>query len=128
MGCYGIGISRVMGTIAELLSDESGLIWPENIAPARIIVIRIGENPEVIRLADKLYENLLANKIEVIYDDRDLRAGEKFSDADLLGIPCRIVISDKTLESKKFEFKNRSSDSIDYISEADLLKKLSKNQ
>lgn len=126
MGCYGIGISRVMGTIAELSSDESGLIWPVNIAPARIIVIRIGDKPEVIKLSDSLYENIMSEGIEAIYDDRNIRPGEKFSEADLLGIPYRVIVSDKTLESKTLEFKSRASDKVEYISEADLLKKLTK--
>jgi prolyl-tRNA synthetase len=125
MGCYGIGISRLLGTIAELFSDDKGLVWPEIIAPAKVIVIRIGNTSEVIEAADKLYENIKSKNIEVIYDDRDLRPGEKFSDADLLGIPSRVIVSDKTIESKKFEFKARTSDKIDFISESELITKLS---
>jgi prolyl-tRNA synthetase len=125
MGCYGIGISRVMGTIAELFSDESGLIWPENIAPAKTIIIRLGDDSAVTRFADELYENLKSKGIEVIYDDRDLRPGEKFSDADLLGIPSRVIVSAKTTDTKMFEFKTRLSDEISYVSEAELVAKLS---
>ena len=108
MGCYGIGISRVLGTIVELYADDKGIVWPKAIAPARVILVRVGNDP----------------KIEVIYDDRDLRPGEKFSDADLLGIPSRVIVSDKTIESKLLEFKDRTSDEVQYISELDLLAKL----
>lgn len=125
MGSYGIGISRLMGIIVEYFSDDKGIVWPEIVAPAKTIIIRIGDNPEVIKLADKLYENIKSQNIDVLYDDRDLRPGEKFSDADLLGIPSRVIVSDKTIESKKYEFKSRTSDKTDFISEPELMEKLS---
>ena len=108
MGCYGLGVSRVMGTIAELLSDEKGLVWPINIAPAAVCLVRLGESSQVAQAADKLYERLSQSGIEVLYDDRDQRAGEKFADADLTGIPYRLVISDKTIESGRYELKGRT--------------------
>lgn len=88
MGSYGIGPDRLMGTIVELLSDEKGLVWPESVAPFRLHLLSIGQD----EIASKLYDDLVAEGIEVLYDDRDLRAGEKFAEADLLGIPYRIVI------------------------------------
>ncbi len=124
MGSYGIGITRLMGVIVEHFSDDKGIIWPEAISPAQTIIIRIGSQPEVIEAADKLYEKIKSMGIEVMYDDRDLRPGEKFSDADLLGIPSRIVISEKTLQSDKLEYKKRTSKETDFLTENDLLEKL----
>ena len=124
MGSYGIGVTRLMGVMVELFADDKGLVWPKLIAPARVIIIRIGNKSDVIKTSDKLYEKIVALGIEVIYDDRDLRPGEKFSDADLLGIPSRVIVSDKTIESKLLEFKDRTSDEVHYISESDLLAKL----
>jgi len=124
MGSYGIGITRLMGVLVEHFADDKGIIWPEIIAPARVLIVRIGDNPEVIKTADKLYENIMSKGIEVIYDDRDLRPGEKFADADLLGIPSRVIVSDKTIESKLLEFKDRTSETISHISESDLMNKL----
>lgn len=124
MGCYGIGISRLMGTIAELYSDDKGLVWPINIAPFTVYLARIGEESEVVKAADELYKELTKSGIDVLYDDRDVRAGEKFADADLMGIPHRIVISDKTVSAKKLEYKKRSSADVELINEADLMKKL----
>lgn len=120
MGCYGIGISRVMGTVAELLSDDKGLVWPENIAPAKVYLIRLGEGPETDKNANNIYRTLTASGIQVLYDDRDLRAGEKFADADLLGIPWRVVISDKT--ASQFEVKGRKSNEAKLVSQDELLK------
>lgn len=126
MGCYGIGVSRVMGTIAELFADDKGLVWPEEIAPAQVILIRIGEDDDVVTAADELYRTLEDNGFEVIYDDRDTRPGEKFADADLLGIPHRVVISTKTLEQGKLEYKKRTDDDTTMISQEELLKKLAR--
>jgi len=108
LGSYGIGITRVMGVIAEKLSDDKGLVWPENIAPYRVYIARLGVDNAVIETADKLYEELQAVGIEVLYDDRDARPGEKFADADLLGIPHRVVVSAKTVEQGSFEYKQRT--------------------
>ncbi len=124
MGCYGIGISRVMGTIAEILSDERGLVWPENIAPAKVYIARLGDNSEVIKQADKLYERLTAAGVQVLYDDRDMRPGEKFADAELMGIPHRLVISEKTLSAGSFELKSRTADHAEQISQEELFKVL----
>ena len=106
MGSYGIGLSRVMGTIVEIHHDDKGIIWPESVAPFKFYLIALdGAKKE----ADEVYEKLVHNGAEVLYDDRhDKTAGEKFADADLLGIPVRLVISQKTLKESAVEVKNRS--------------------
>lgn len=128
LGSYGIGITRVMGVIAEKFSDDRGLVWPQSIAPYLVYLANVGESKEVKAATDKLYDELLGKGVEVLYDDRDVRPGEKFADADLLGIPVRVVISEKTLASDSVELKNRTSTevSIVKITEAvDLLYKTS---
>jgi prolyl-tRNA synthetase len=107
-GCYGIGISRLVGALAEHFADEKGLVWPENIAPAKAYLVRLGNSEAITEAADELYERLTGAGTAVLYDDRDMRAGEKFADADLLGIPYRIVISDKTIASGQHELKQRT--------------------
>ncbi|MCR4330558.1 MAG: His/Gly/Thr/Pro-type tRNA ligase C-terminal domain-containing protein, partial [Patescibacteria group bacterium] len=95
MGCYGIGLSRLMGTVAEVLSDERGLLWPASIAPFAVHLLSLGKDAE----AEVLYEALQERGIPVLYDDRDVSAGEKFADSDLIGIPLRAVVSKKSLEA-----------------------------
>ncbi len=102
MGCYGIGVSRVMGVIAEKYADDKGLIWPESIAPYKYYLIGIGE--EGMKKAAEIYAK---NPDNIILDDRDARPGEKFADADLLGIPYRVVISSKTLAKDSIELTAR---------------------
>jgi prolyl-tRNA synthetase len=124
MGSYGIGPGRVMGTIAEHFADEKGLVWPENIAPAKVYIARLGDISSVVSNADDLYNRLTEAGVQVLYDDRDMRAGEKFADADLMGIPYRIVISQKTVESGKHELKSRTSDSTESLNTDEIVKKL----
>ncbi len=113
MGCYGIGIGRTMATIVEIYHDEKGIIWPEAVSPFQIYLIAlIGAEKE----ADKIYQDLQKNNLEVFYDDREnVRPGEKFADADLIGIPYRIVISKKTLQQNCVELKKRGEDKIELI-------------
>lgn len=108
MGCYGIGVGRLVGTIAESCRDDKGLIWPEAVAPwkVQICALKDKEN-KVSALSDALYQKLTAAKVEVLYDERDIRAGAMFAEADLLGIPYRIVMSKKTLEDGCVEWSNR---------------------
>jgi len=114
MGSYGIGPARVMGTIAELFADEKGLVWPPSVAPFLTHLLCLSDSVEE---ADALYEQLQSVGIEVLYDDRRaMSAGEKFADADLIGIPWRLVISDKTLASKSAEVKERQSKEIELVS------------
>ncbi len=124
LGSYGIGITRVMGVIAEKFADDKGLVWPEAVAPFRVYLARLGETPEVVKAADELYDGLTQKGVQVLYDDRDARAGEKFADADLLGIPQRVVISDKTQSSGTFELKARTSKEAQQVSKDELYKTL----
>lgn len=108
MGSYGIGPGRLMGAIVELMSDEKGLVWPESVAPFSYHLVSLGrDNDEISKIADALYEDLIKNGVDVLYDDRDARAGEKFADSDLLGIPKRIVVGKDTVTTGKFEVVNR---------------------
>ncbi len=113
MGSYGIGPSRVMGTIAEIWSDDRGLVWPEAVAPFAVHLIALhDEAGKVKAAADELYDKLSAKGIEVLYDDRELGAGEKFGDSDLIGIPKRYIVSARTLESDSIEVKDRKSGEV----------------
>ena len=126
MGCYGIGPGRLMGTIVEVHNDDRGIIWPESVAPFQVHLLEIAsERTEVKKTAEKLYKKLLAKRIEVLYDDRaDKSAGEKFADADLIGIPWRCVISEKTIERNVIEIKARNQTKAEFISEQEFLKKV----
>ena len=139
MGCYGIGPGRVMGTIVETYNDARGIVWPAGVAPFRAHLIVIGnqaspKHPDksgatgqarIKNQAEKLYNRLLKSGVDVLYDDRDDKtAGEKFADADLIGIPYRIVISERTLAKKGIELKARAESSSRIMSEAVLIKKL----
>lgn len=127
MGCYGLGVSRLMGLLAEHFADERGLVWPEAVAPFKVYLARLGESAEAVKAADKLYDNLTGKGALVLYDDRDARAGEKFADADLLGIPYRVIVSDKTLSAGTFELKARSAEKAEQVSTDQLYKKLGIN-
>lgn len=117
MGCYGIGISRAMGIVAETHHDEKGLIWPENLAPATVYLIGLGEAQTK---ANEIYQNLINSGVEVIFDERDLSAGAKFAAADLIGCPWRVVVSAKT--GDKLELKSRKSEEVKLVTEGELLK------
>ncbi|HPY08819.1 MAG: proline--tRNA ligase [Patescibacteria group bacterium] len=119
MGCYGIGLSRILGTIVEACHDEKGIIWPETVAPFKVHLLSLNENEE----ADKIYEALKNAGIEVLYDDRDLAAGEKFVDADLIGCPYRLVISKKTLAQQSGEIKNRQTGQEEMVKISELVDK-----
>ena len=113
MGCYGIGPGRVMGTIAEIYSDDKGLVWPESVAPFSVHLIALfGKDEKVKKVADEMYEKLTKKGVEVLYDDRDASAGEKFSDSDLIGIPKRYVISEMTLANNEMEVKDRRTGEV----------------
>lgn len=127
LGSYGIGVTRVMGVIAEKFSDDKGLVWPEEIAPFKVYLVRLGEEPEVVKAADKLCEELEEAGVTVLYDDRDERAGAKFADADLLGIPYRVVVSAKTLEQGKVEVKKRNENTSDLVDSEHLKKQFTKS-
>lgn len=124
MGSYGIGPARVMGVIAEHFSDDKGLVWPTNIAPYQVYLATVGVDSEVTKEADNLYKILTSKGIEVLYDDREERPGKKFADADLTGIPYRLVVSPKTVKNNKHEFKSRTADKTEDFSAEQILKKL----
>ncbi len=113
MGSYGIGPGRLMGTIVELMADEKGLVWPESVAPFAYHLVSLGrEGDEVSRAADALYSDMRKAGIEVLYDDRDARAGEKFAESDLLGIPKRIVVGKEAAETGVFEVVERATGAV----------------
>ena len=120
LASYGIGITRVMGVVVEKMADEKGLVWPENIAPARVYLVRIGDEEATVKAADELYQELQESGIEVLYDDRDERPGKKFADADLMGIPHRLVVSKKTIDSNLFEYKARTEKESKNVSKKEL--------
>ena len=121
MGCYGLGISRVMGIIVEKSHDDRGIIWPESVAPFQVHLISLKENAK----ADKIYKELVEAGIEVLYDDReDVAPGAKFADADLIGIPTRLVVSFKT--GDQIELKKRTEKETKLVSLEDILKTFKK--
>jgi len=124
MGSYGIGLGRLMGTIVELLSDENGIVWPKEVAPFRVHLLTLGSDEKIKGLGDEVYKTLTSNNIEVLYDDRDLRAGEKFADADLLGMPNSIIIGNKTIESGMYELKDRKTGETELLSLEHLIAEL----
>lgn len=110
MGSYGIGPTRLVGVLAEVLSDEKGLVWPKAVSPFQVHLVSLhGGNADIQKEADRYYEMFTENGIDVLYDDRDLRAGEKFADAELIGIPTRIVVSEKTISAGGVEVTQRST-------------------
>lgn len=121
---YGIGVTRLIGTLVEVFHDEKGIIWPEAVTPFRVHLVGLDlDNEEVSQKAEKSYKLLQAEGIEVLYDDREgVSAGEKFADADLIGIPYRVVISKKS--GDKLEVKKRSEKETEFLSFEALLKKL----
>ena len=109
MGCYGIGVGRTLATVVETFADDKGIVWPKSITPYHVHMIAISQNPDNIAKIESIYSELLATGIQVLLDDREVRPGVKFADADLIGIPLRVVLSDKTLAESKFELKHRSN-------------------
>ncbi|MBI2984646.1 MAG: prolyl-tRNA synthetase [Candidatus Kerfeldbacteria bacterium] len=127
MGSYGIGPARVMATIVELHHDAQGMIWPKSVAPFEVHIVEL--NPKNSRAvsdeASELAKQFDGQGIAVLHDDRDLRAGEKFADSDLIGIPVRVVVSEKTMRAGKFEVKERAGTRSELMSTKELVKKLS---
>ncbi len=122
MGCYGIGLGRLMGTVVEVLSDDKGIIWPASIAPFSIHLLSLGEDEAVLKEADKVYDALIKNNVEVLFDDRSgFSAGEKFADSDLLGIPLRVVVSARSIKEGGIELKKRTEEKGKIVSLNELL-------
>lgn len=124
MGSYGIGPGRVMGTIVEHFADGQGIKWPLEVAPYRAYICRLSADEVVVTAADELYKRLTEAGIEVIYDDRDERAGAMFADAELLGIPYRIVVSAKTVEAGQFELKQRGAEEVKLLAIDQIIEQL----
>lgn len=125
MGCYGIGVSRLMGVIAEKFADEKGLVWPESIAPFKCYLLGIGEKG--LKVAEDFYQG---HEDEIFFDDRDVRTGEKMTDSELLGIPYRVVISDKTLaeDSAEVTFRQTGKTKLIKLTELKNLRGLTSEQ
>jgi prolyl-tRNA synthetase len=121
IGSYGIGITRVMGVIAEKLSDEKGLVWPEAIAPYKVYLVSIGN---VSEQATELYEQLQQAGVTVLFDDRDERPGAKFADAELIGLPYRITISERLIAEGKLEFSRRNGGEVELLTLEECLAKI----
>lgn len=121
MGSYGIGTTRLIGVLVEKFADEKGIVWPVSVAPFTVHLVGLNtDNPEIRDWTDGIYQALVKRGVRVLYDDRPLRAGEKFADSDLLGMPYRVVVSQKTKEEGKFEVVARSNGEVEYISEQEL--------
>jgi len=125
MGCYGIGVSRLISAIIEQNHDSEGIIWPKSCSPFHVLIIPLDvKDKEVLNVALSLYKELEQNGIEVLLDDRDERAGVKFKDADLIGISLKIIVSKKTIESDKFEIKRRRDQKVFMVERKYVLKKI----
>ncbi len=125
MGSYGIGPGRVMGSVVELFHDERGMIWPESIAPFKVHLLSLPGGEEE---SDKVYSSLQRDGIKVLYDDRaNVSPGEKLVDADLFGIPWRVVVSEKTVAVDSVEVKKRNEEKAELIKQKDIAKFLAKN-
>jgi len=109
MGCYGVGVSRLVAAAIEQKSDDTGIIWPMSIAPFQIHLIMVGKDEELHQASDDLYNHLMSEKIEVLYDDRSVSAGIKFAEADLIGLPIQMIVGKKFLATRQVEIKERST-------------------
>lgn len=121
MGCYGIGLDRLIAAVVESSHDEAGIIWPENIAPVKVYLIDLEGSK-----GEEVYHELTKSGVEVLFDDRDVSAGIKFSDADLLGVPCRLVLSKDTVKDNKIELRKRGKKEVDLTNIDDIVEKLRK--
>jgi len=125
MGCYGIGLGRLLGAIVEASHDDKGIIWPKSVAPFLVHVISLGNDKKTKTSAQKLYKSLQENDIEVLWDDRENKtAGEKFGESDLLGIPYRVIVSERTLEKGSVEIKERGKEKTKLVKIKDLVKSI----
>ena len=121
MGCYGIGPTRLMGTLVEVLSDEKGIVWPKNVAPYQVHLILLNQqDPEVRDWAEGIYASLKKGGAEVLFDDRDVTTGHKFADSDLMGIPERVVVSKRGKEEGTFEVVARATGETVHMNEEEL--------
>ena len=126
MGCYGIGISRIVAASIEQNNDEKGIIWPKALAPFDVCIIEVNpkDDEKISKECKKLYDNFIDQGLDVLWDNRDQGPGVKFSDMELIGIPNLVTISKKTIENKHFEFKTREEEKGVHLSLNELLKKI----
>ncbi len=121
MGCYGIGVSRIVAAIAEAFADDRGVVWPPEVAPFDVHLLLLDKDEELVAIAEKLYADLKSQGIEVLFDDRNERPGSKFADADLFGVPTQILVGKKTRESGEVEIKTRADGGSQTVAVADVL-------
>lgn len=124
MGCYGIGVGRTLATIVEAMNDEKGILWPASVAPYQVHLMHLGKEETTRQKAEALYESLLKAGFEVLWDDREAGAGEKLNDADLIGIPVRLLVSAKSLEKGGVEWKERREKESKIVEEGEVLSSL----
>jgi prolyl-tRNA synthetase len=129
MGCYGIGISRIVAAAIEQNYDDNGIIWPDALAPFNVVIVPINmHRSDAVRdAAEQLYRELAESGLEVLFDDRDVRPGVKFADAELLGIPHRLVVSDRGLEAGELEYRHRRDSEARMLKRDDALKLLTEH-
>jgi prolyl-tRNA synthetase len=123
MGSYGIGVERIMAAAIELHHDENGILWPMSIAPFQVTVLTLGPEPELKQAAEQIVGELSAAGVEVLFDDRDERAGVKFKDADLVGVPIRVAVGKKGLANGQVEWKLRSSKQVELVALAQVARR-----
>jgi len=126
MGCYGIGVSRVIAAIVETHNDDKGIIWPEEVAPFDVEILPLAQesDPQIVSLGDKYFKELQANGLEVLVDDRAESPGRKFNDADLIGIPLRVTIGQRNLKNGQVEIKRRSTNEVSLVNKDELVQKI----
>lgn len=124
MGSYGLGPSRLMGLLAEHFADDKGLVWPENVAPFRVYLCQLGDSQEITSACQTVYESLNKHAVSTLWDDRQESPGSKFADADLLGIPYRIVVSDKSVAGSGYELKRRTEENTTLLGVEAVIKSL----
>ena len=125
MGCYGIGVSRLIAAVVEKNNDQGGIVWPQGVAPYDVEVLPVQtSDPAVVELAQKYHSEFIEAGWEVLLDDREESAGKKFNDADLVGIPWRVTIGKKNLQDGKVELKNRRTGEVTLVAKDQLRSKL----
>jgi len=125
MDCYGLGPTRLMGTIVEIFNDKNGMIWPKSVVPYQVHLVHLGNSAKAKDKTEKIYKSLQEKKIEVLYDDRNESAGVKLKDSDLIGLPLRVIVSDKTLDRNSVEVKKRNDYESELINTSKLIRFLS---
>jgi len=125
MGCYGIGINRIIAAAIEKHNDEKGIIWPKEISPYSVIIIPLKmTDPKIVEASEKIYKELEGKGISCLLDDRDISAGVKFNDADLIGIPLQVVIGPNSIKNSSVELKQRGKDSKDEVKISEAVKRI----